>query len=32
MQYYGNFPLALPNGHLNRSDYHMPILPVMHGL
>tara|TARA_R110000824_G_scaffold261222_2_gene449826 strand:+ start:417 stop:548 length:132 start_codon:yes stop_codon:yes gene_type:complete len=24
-------PLALPNGHLNRSDHHMPILSMMHG-
>ena len=29
-KYHRDFPLALPNGHLNRSDYHMPILSVMH--
>jgi hypothetical protein len=31
MQYHWDFPLALPNSHLNRSDHHMPILAMMHG-
>tara|TARA_R110002051_G_scaffold297991_1_gene364580 strand:- start:442 stop:876 length:435 start_codon:yes stop_codon:yes gene_type:complete len=31
MQYYRCFASALPYGHLNGSDYHLPILAVVHG-